>query len=183
MGKTDKEIEKEEKAAAAERKRKSLSLPKPSKKLALSPTSRFNTTTDAEVQEASKGYVPANTAKSTGWAVNTYTIWARQRNARDGDKENAYPVALLEKEYPPAIVCSSLQRFILEARRSDGTKYPSKTLYAILCGLLRHSREVQVDPEIERTVVLRSFLRCSFPEATARWNWSNQKVCPGYQSG
>ena len=43
-----------EKAAAAERKRKSLCLPKPSKKLALSSSSRFNTTTDAEVQEAAK---------------------------------------------------------------------------------------------------------------------------------
>ena len=52
----------------------------------------------------------------------------------------------LLKEYPPAVVCSSLQRFILEARRTDGTKYPAKTLYAIPCGLLRHSREVQADP-------------------------------------
>ena len=42
-------------------------------------------------------------------------------------------------------MCSSLQLFILEARRIDGTKYPAKTLYAILCGLLRHSREVQAD--------------------------------------
>ena len=50
----DKEIENEEKAAAAERKRKSLSLPQLSKKLALSSVSRFNTTTDAEVQEAAK---------------------------------------------------------------------------------------------------------------------------------
>ena len=142
----DQEIENEEKAAAAERKRKSLSLPKPSKKLALSSTSRLNTTTDAEVQEAAKGYVPANTAKSTGWAVNTCTAWAKHRNSLDGNKENACHVDLLDKEYPPAVMCSSLQRFILEARRTDGTKYPAKTLYAILCGLLRHSREVQVDP-------------------------------------
>ena len=46
---------KKEKAPAAERKRKNLSLPKPSKKLALSPSSRFNTTTDLEVAEAPKG--------------------------------------------------------------------------------------------------------------------------------
>jgi len=128
----DKETEKQEKAVAAERKRKSLSLSKLSKKkLALSPRSRFNATTDAEVKEASKGYVPANTAKSTGWVVNTYTTWAEQRNARDEDKENPCPIDLLEKEYPPAVVCSSLQRFILEARRTDGTKYPAKTLYTL----------------------------------------------------
>ena len=38
MKRLDKELEKQEKAAAAERMRKSLSLPKPSKKLALSPS-------------------------------------------------------------------------------------------------------------------------------------------------
>ena len=54
VGRLDKEIENEEKAAATERKRKSLSLPQPSKKLAPSSASRFNTTTDAEVQEAAK---------------------------------------------------------------------------------------------------------------------------------
>ncbi|MCG8623493.1 MAG: hypothetical protein MJE68_16060, partial [Proteobacteria bacterium] len=124
------------------------SLPKPSKKLVLSSASRFDTTTDAKVQKAVKGYVPANTAKSTGWAVNTYMYmaWANHRTTLNGNKENACPVDLLDKEYPPAVMCSSLQRFILEARRTDGTKYPTKTLYAILCGLLRHSREVQADP-------------------------------------
>lgn len=86
MERLEKETEKEEKAAAAERKWKSVSLPKP-QKLALSPRSRFNATTNAEVKEASMGYVPANTAKSTGWAVNTYTTWAEQRNARDEDND------------------------------------------------------------------------------------------------
>ena len=82
MERLDLKIEKQEKAAAAERKRKSLSLPKPSKKkLALSPTSRFNATTDSEVHEAAKGYIPTNTAKSTEWAVNTYTAWAKQKSA------------------------------------------------------------------------------------------------------
>ena len=144
----DKEMEKQEKASPTERKRKNLSLPKPSKKLALSPSSRFNTTTDVEVAEASKGFIPTNTAKSTGWALNTFTTWAKQRNARcgDQDKENACPVDLLEKKYSPDIVCSSLQRFIMEARRTDGSKYPAKTLYSILCGLLRYSRQVQPDP-------------------------------------
>ena len=33
-----------------------------------------------------------------------------------------------------------------EARRTDGTLYHAKTLYQILCGLLRHFREIQPNP-------------------------------------
>ncbi len=63
-------------------KKKKLSLDKPpSKKLALLPSSRFNTTVDdSKLERTSKGYVPVNTLKSTVWAVKTYTTWAKQRN-------------------------------------------------------------------------------------------------------
>lgn len=81
-------------------------------------------------------------AKSTGSAVNTYTAWAKYRNSLNGNKENATLLTCLRRSIH---LLSSLQCFIPEARRSDGTQYPTKTLYAILCGLLRHSREVQVD--------------------------------------
>ena len=53
---------------------------------------------------------------------------------------------MLEKTYNPSIICECLQRFVSEARRADGTKYPPKTLYQILCGLLRHARESQSNP-------------------------------------
>ena len=32
------------------------------------------------------------------------------------------------------------QMVILEARRADGSPYPSSSIYQILCGLLRHAR-------------------------------------------
>lgn len=44
----------------------------------------------------------------------------------------------------PRISC--LQRFVSKARRVNETSYPPKTLYQILCGLLRHSREHQSNP-------------------------------------
>ena len=70
---------------AHERKRKGLSLPKPpkKKKQPLSPKSRFTATTDSEVQEVAKGYIPSNTAKNTEWAVNTYTTWAKHKSAQN----------------------------------------------------------------------------------------------------
>jgi len=33
-----------------------------------------------------------------------------------------------------------LQRFIVEARRQDGAEYPPRSLYLIVCGLLRYLR-------------------------------------------
>ena len=52
------------------------------------------------------------------------------------------PRGLLDKPYSPEEVCDCLQRFVAEARRGDGTPYLARTLYWILCGLLRHAREV-----------------------------------------
>ena len=110
----------------------------------LSPSSRFNRKVTCEdIDKASKGCVPENTSRSTGWALRTFQAWARQRNERSGD---LCPVDLFDKSYAPDVTCNCLQRFVLEARREDGTRYPPKTIYSILCGLLRHSRLVQDDP-------------------------------------
>ena len=53
---------------------------------------------------------------------------------------------ILQKAYPPEILSSCLQRFVSEAKRTDGTSYPPKTLYQMLCGLLRYTKECQPDP-------------------------------------
>ena len=108
----------------------------------LSPSKRFNKiVTDKEVEEASKGYVPVNTARSTGWALRVFLEWAAQDNKHNRDR--ASPLDLLDKEYSCDTLCNHLKRFVAEARRGDGTPYRPKTLYQILCGLLCHSREVQ----------------------------------------
>ena len=137
-----KELEQE---GRSDRKRKKLSLPKSTKKKALSPSSRFNSVDDSVLEESSKGFVPANTERSTLWATNTYASWATERNRRSND-ENDCPLDLFDKPYPPGVLCRCLQLFVLEVRRTDGTKYPAKSLYQLLCGLLRHSRRVQADP-------------------------------------
>ena len=38
-----------------------------------------------------------------------------------------------------------MQHFVSEAKRSDGSPYPPRTIYQ-LCGLLRYSRSLQIDP-------------------------------------
>ena len=131
---TEKEMSEE-----PEKKRMKLSL----KRKVLSPSSRFNeTVTEDIIEQSSKGIIPKSTAKATSWAVRTFSDWITQRNKRNSE---VFPSDLFDKPYPIDIMSSCLQRFVSEARRVDGTPYPPKTLYQILCGLLRHSRERQSD--------------------------------------
>ena len=125
-------------------KKKRLSLSK-SKKV-LSPSTRFNTTLKVqEIEEQSKGYTPKNTSRSTEWIIRTFQLWLQQRNRHS---DEVYPRDILEKKYDAEVLCNCLQRFVGEVRRSDGLPYPPKTLYQMLCGLLRHSRNYQADAAI-----------------------------------
>lgn len=56
------------------------------------------------------------------------------------------PVDLFDRPYTAKETCSCLQRFVMEARKEDGSQYPPKILYLMLAAFLRHSREVQSDP-------------------------------------
>lgn len=125
----------------SKRKKLSLKSAKRPKPVPLAPSNRFNVTvSEDELAQSSKGWIPTNTARSTGWANQS---WASQRNKHCEDQ---CPEDLLDKEYPPSVMCNVLQKFITEARREDGSSYPPKTLYQLLCGLLRRSRNVQENP-------------------------------------
>ena len=114
------------------------------KRQVLSLSKRFNVTlTESEVIKSSKGVIPANTARSTSWAMRVFHEWVTQRNKRTKEK---YPADLLDKPYSTQTISECLQRFVAEARRADGTCYPPRTLFQLLSGLLRHSREVQSNP-------------------------------------
>jgi len=124
-------------------KQKKLLLSK-GKSKALLPTDRFNTTvSEKEIALSSKGCIPANTSRSTQWALRVYYQWINQRNKWMNEQ---FPLDLFEKPYTAREICSCLQWFVMEARKEDGSHYPPKTLYLMLCAFLRHSREVQSDP-------------------------------------
>ena len=113
------------------KKRKCLSLSR--KKKTLSP-SRFSTMVgDDEVSSMSKGYVPPNTQKNT--ALKNFETWRDQRNAKVSCDDERCPLELLSTT-DAALLTKWLCLFINETRRSDGTLYPPKTLYQLLCGLL-----------------------------------------------
>lgn len=114
--------------------------PSGKRKAPLSPSSRFNkTSTEAEIVKSSKGVIPPSTARSTKWARRVFQEWVVQRNKRSEEK---FPEDLFDKPHSAEIICNCLQRFVVEARREDGTRYPPKTIYQLLSGLLRYSREV-----------------------------------------
>ena len=125
-------------------KKQKLSLQLQKEKKVLSPSSRFNTTvSNEEVNKSSKGCIPKNTSCSTSWTVRVYKQWIEQRNKC---MDVAFPTDLFEKNYDTEIICDCLQRFVSKARQAEGTEYPPKTLYQLLCGLLRYAREQQMDP-------------------------------------
>ena len=105
------------------------------KALALSPTSRFNiTVTEENIDKLSKECIPVGTVRSTNWAVHTFQQSIKQKNERLPQEVD--PVDILQKPYATDVVCNCPQRFVSEAKRMDGTPYPSMTLYQMLCGLL-----------------------------------------------
>ena len=101
---------------------------------------RFSTFVDDEqLAVLSKGIVSANTDKSTKWALANFAAWKKARN----ENYPANPVLEdLLTSNDPAVLNAQLSRFVLETRKSNGEFYPPKTLHQLLCGLLRHMRDI-----------------------------------------
>ena len=85
------------------------------------------------MQKASKGWIPADTVQSTEWALCAFEDWADLQNKCC--KEEC-PRDLLDTPNSPEEIFDCLQRFVVEARRADGTPHPTRTVKQILCGLL-----------------------------------------------
>ena len=99
--------------------------------------SRFGKVSNSELQEATKGVLPANTKKANTWAIKNFTEW---KQARDTDHpDDTVPEKLLCLS-DTETVCKWLCRYIMETRQENGQPYPPKSLYSLLCGLYRHSR-------------------------------------------
>ena len=110
--------------------------PRPKKAKAGSSSHFAAPLSEVEVAEYSKGPVVPNTAKNTQWAVRVFSVWRTERNKKDSQEK--CPEDLLEKQPSAERLNYWLSRFVLEARRADGSQYPSTTIYQLLCGLLRH---------------------------------------------
>ena len=95
-----------------------------------------------EIEQQSKGFIPKYTSRSTEWAYITFQQWLQHRNKLP-NIDKVYPQDILDKTHDVDILCGCLQRFVSEAR-SDGSPYPPRTLYQILCGLLSTPSFIQL---------------------------------------
>ena len=102
----------------------SLDLPSTSARFA-SPVS------DNDIMQLKLSQINKNTAKNTNWSFSVFESW---RNERSNDIPELHNMG-------KATMAFWLTRFIMEVRNAKGEEYPPKTLYQLICGLLRHIRE------------------------------------------
>jgi len=109
-----------------------------------------------------KGPTVANTKKSTDRALRVFCEWRRQRNASQPEK---CPSDLLES--PSAQPLNYwLSRCSVEARRADGDRYPSSTIYQLLAGLLRYATVVVTFNSFKNN----HYVRCNLSHYVLHYN-------------
>ena len=87
--------------------------------------SRFGScvTDEKELDVFSKGFVPKNTDKNTEWALRNFKSWFVWRLKKN--PEDPVPADLLVANDPVALQ-KWLSLYLIETRRKDGKKFPSK---------------------------------------------------------
>ena len=101
---------------------------------------RFSVFTEESVATLSDKTVSKNTAANTKWALTNFQSWIASRN-KDLDESNQIPLEILWST-DPTLLSKWLAVYVAEARKVDGSRYPVKTLYSLLTGLLRHMRSL-----------------------------------------
>ncbi|XP_048775614.2 uncharacterized protein LOC125680217 [Ostrea edulis] len=94
---------------------------------------RFEPVSDDEIQRLIDSQKNPNTRKNTTWAIETFNKWRAERDN----------VPLLT-EMNSESLNYWMQRFVLEVRKQDGSEYPPRSLYYIVCGLLRFIRDENI---------------------------------------
>lgn len=99
-------------------------------------------TTEEELGELSKGFVPRATRENTLWALNNFQQWKEWRQSMNS--VDVIPERLLEGRDSEALN-KWLSLYVKETRRKDGKPFPSRTIDMLLCGLKRHMKELNPD--------------------------------------
>ena len=92
----------------------------------------------SDIAELRKAGVPVKTRAQTNWCISVWKEWAQDR--LKGAKDPGELPFKLDTDFTkmlPEDMNFWLCRFIVEARKRDGTEYLPNTLYQICCGLGR----------------------------------------------
>ena len=132
---------------------------------------RFRKAITAE-QESSllRSTVPRNTENNTKWAVKIFEDWQSQREEKSPkcfytssaalDVTKIHDLTTPLKDMNGETLNLWLTRFVEEVSNSRGERYPSRSLYLIICGIRRYLREENdLDPlsKDDRRLVLMSW--------------------------
>ena len=88
---------------------------------------------DVELAKLAEGLILPNTAK-TSWTLNNFQQLMSNMNMCNP----ANPIRDIFTCSDPQTLNSTLSKFIVEIRKSNGQLYPPQTLHQLLCGVLRH---------------------------------------------
>jgi hypothetical protein len=98
---------------------------------------RFGGISDSEIERLISSQENQNTKRNTRWAVGVFENWRQEKN-KNVPLEFAVPDLLY---MDVSAMSYSLTHFVCDARKRDGSEYPPKSVYYLVCGLLRHLRD------------------------------------------
>ena len=101
------------------------------------PNKRFNFIKNEDIVQLSTQKPTTTTKYATDWAVRNFNTWRKSRN--ESITTCSVPLDLLENSNIHDLN-HWLSFYIVETRNCRGEKYPPKTLYQLLSGLLRYAR-------------------------------------------
>ena len=120
----------------AKRARKCISLQR--RKKQLFPKSRLKTVVQPEtLLSMSKVYTLSSALKNTELTMKNFLLgWSGEIQ----EQQLLVKTLVLSISYHQLIILISLDGFLSETRHTDGSLYPSKTVYQLLCGLLLYMK-------------------------------------------
>lgn len=106
--------------------------------------------TEEEEKNALEKAIPKSTRYATKWAVKIFEEWQSGRDNKDPAKEQcSFKLDLRNVEALDNNICNMnaeslnlwLTKFVQEVCKSDGGRYPARSLYQIITGLQRYLKE------------------------------------------
>jgi hypothetical protein len=93
---------------------------------------------EESLEEMACYQMPKNSAVSSMLAMNNLKDWLEDYNKRH--PHSLCPLDILSPRCTSELLNKWLAVFVTETRNQKGEPYPPKTIYSILCGILREMR-------------------------------------------
>ena len=96
---------------------------------------RFKTVSPRSLKKLATPNPPKNTQVNTNWAIRNLAMWFEWHNKQEGAE--MCPEEVVSPSCSSETLNKWLPVYVAETRNKDGKRYPPKTLYSLLTGILR----------------------------------------------